>query len=113
MCTSRYLLIYHVVVVVGQVYPSYALNAVGPQLLGLNQLVLPVAPASECPDVLYDAWPSKTCRVIPRPALFFFLTKNPHMGLSFNCLGCYHVGHKLQDYLKQLRVLTERMYPNQ
>lgn len=40
-------------------YPSYALSAVNRQLLGLNQLVLPVAPASECPDVLYAAFPSK------------------------------------------------------
>jgi hypothetical protein len=53
---------------VGQVYPSYALSAVNRQLLGLNQLVLPVAPASECPDVLYAAFPSKARRVIPRPA---------------------------------------------
>ena len=67
---SRYLPIYHVVVVVGQVYPSYALSAVDPQLLGLNQLVLPVARASECPDVLYAVFPSKARRVIPRPALF-------------------------------------------
>jgi hypothetical protein len=90
---SRYLPVYHVVIVVGQVCPSYALSAVNRQLLELNQLVLPVAPASECPDVLYAAFPSKARRVIPRPALFFFLTKHALIGLSFNCLGCRHVSH--------------------
>ena len=45
-CSAFYLLIYHVVVV-GQVYPSYALSAVNRQFLGLDRLVLPVAPASE------------------------------------------------------------------
>jgi WD repeat-containing protein 59 len=92
-CPSRYLPIYHVVVVVGQVCPSYVLSAVNRQLLGLNQVVLPVAPASECPDVLYAAFPSKARRVIPCPALFFFLTKHLLIGLSFNCLACRHVSH--------------------
>ena len=77
--------IYHVVVV-GQVYPSYALSAVNRRPLGLNRLVLPVAPASECPDVLRAAFPSKARRVIPRPASFF-LTKHALIGLSFNCFG--------------------------
>jgi hypothetical protein len=92
-CPIPLLTIYHVVVVVGQVYPSYALSAVDRQLLGLNQPVLPVAPASECLDVLYAAFPSKARRVIPRPALSFFLTKRLLIGLSFNCLGCRHVSH--------------------
>jgi hypothetical protein len=86
IAASRYLPIYHVVVA-GQVYPSYALSAVNRQPLGLNRLVLPVAHASECPNVLYAAFPSKARRVIPRPAFFFFLTKHALIGLSFNCFG--------------------------
>jgi hypothetical protein len=68
-------LLTYVVVVVGQVYPSYALSAVDLQPLKPNQPVLPVARASECPDVLCAVFPSKARRVIPRP-VFFFLTKH-------------------------------------
>ena len=67
-CPIPFLTYFSLVVVVGQVYLSYALNAVNRQLLELNQLVLPVAPASECPDVLYAAFPSKARHVIPRLA---------------------------------------------
>ena len=45
-----------------KVYPSYVLSAVNRLLLGLNQLVPPAAPASECPDVLYAAFPSRARR---------------------------------------------------
>jgi len=92
-CPIPFLTYFSLVVVVGQVYLSYALNAVNRQLLGLNQLVLPVAPASECPDVLYADFPSKARHVIPRPASLLFLTKHVLIGLSFNCLGCRHVSH--------------------
>jgi SEA/GATOR complex protein SEA3/WDR59 len=84
------LVTYHVVV--GQGHRSCALSAVNRQLLVLNQLALPVAPVSECPDALYAAFLSKACCVHSRPASFF-LTQQLFLGLSFNCLGCRHVSH--------------------
>ncbi len=67
-------LTYHVVVivVVGQAYPSYALNVVNRQLLVPNQLALPVEPVSQCLDALCAVFPSKARRAIPRPASSFF-----------------------------------------
>jgi hypothetical protein len=63
-------LTYHVVVV-GQAYPSFALNVVNRQLLALNQLALPVEPVSQCPDALYAVFPLKARRAIPSRVILF------------------------------------------